>query len=303
MLSPRENLNLFGHTHAQSVFLEAFHSPRFPHAWILSGDYGIGKATFAFHMARYILSGRTSRDTTFSEEDPLHHRFIAHSQGDLLTLGEDGEGEVNVEAVRHINSTLTHTAREGGWRVVIVDGAERLNRNAANALLKRLEEPPAKTLFLLVTSLPGNLLATLRSRCQFLPLFPLSEPQVTAVLKAQHLTVKDPFSLAHGSPGRLIRFMENGGAEIYTELQTILKGSNPASFIQKHAENQISYDLIEDLLRTFLYNALITNINKTETVSSMLKTYETVDSLFTQCRFAQLDKRATLACILAEMTQ
>lgn len=147
MLTPRENLHLFGHLEARECFLNAVHSQRFPHAWILSGPFGVGKATFAYHMARYILSNREDRNTTFTQDDPLYCRIRAQSHGDLWTVGGDEGGEIGIEPIRQLTSFLSQTTFEGGWRVVIIDGVEKLNRNAANALLKSLEEPPSKTVF------------------------------------------------------------------------------------------------------------------------------------------------------------
>src|ERR1700722_1789174 len=134
MVNPRENLKLFGHQEILKAFLKSFHSDRFSHAWIIAGPSGIGKATFAFHMARYILSGRKDGNTSFAENDPLYRRIAVQSHGDLWTLGEGMIGEIGVEPIRELNGFLNQTPAEGGWRIVIIDGVDRLNRNAANAL-------------------------------------------------------------------------------------------------------------------------------------------------------------------------
>lgn len=301
MLSPRENQDLFGHTQAKEHFLNAFHSSRFPHAWIFAGDFGVGKATFAFHMARYILSRRDNKDTHFSDDDPLYRRVAAQSQEDLWVVGEEKSPEIGVEIIRNLNTVLTQTSRGGGWRIIIIDGAERLNNNAANALLKRLEEPPPKTVFFLVTHLPGHLLPTIRSRCQFLFFSPLADEDVKQVMAAQNLSLPSFSSLMQGSPGRLMRVIKGEGAHIFGDLQNILKGENATPFIHTHGGNETSYDLVEDMLRTFLYTRIMSTIEDQELVPPMLATYETITQLFEQCRFAQLDKKATLSCVLAEM--
>ncbi len=302
MLAPRENVTLFGHEEAKALFLKAFHSARFPHAWILGGNVGIGKATFAFHMARYILSGRQEGDTHFSAHDPLCRRILAQSHGDLWTGGGEGEPEIGVDLIRDLTSFLTQTPAMGGWRVVIIDGADRLNRNASNALLKRLEEPPPKTIFFLTTPLPARLLPTLRSRCQLLPLSPLSDQEVKDVLSSQGIAPPDFFALAEGSPGRLATLMEGEGPHIYAGLQKILEGASPTSFINTFGGEEVSYALTEDLLRTFLYKGLVEKLGKDASViSRALETYEKIDRLFDNCRFAQLDKRATLTCALASL--
>jgi len=301
MLAPRENLTLFGHEESKAFFINAFHSSRFPHAWILGGNFGIGKATFAFHMARYIFSGRQDGDTSFLDHDPLCRRIVAQSHGDLWTVGGEKESEIGVDLIRGLNSFLNQTAAEGGWRVVIIDGADRLNRNAANALLKRLEEPPLKTVFFLTTPIPARLLPTIRSRCQLLSLKPLTEQDVKEVLLSQGMTLP-PFSfLAEGSPGRLIRLMEGEGPQIYEDLQKILEGTSPTAFINTYGGEENSYDLIEDLLRAFLYKNIMEKLETQADVDHPLKVYEKIDHLFDQCRFAQLDKRATLTCAFASL--
>ncbi len=301
MLTPRENLNLFGHQETKDFFLKAFHSPRFSHAWVLGGPYGIGKATFAHSMARYILAGRQDSNTTFTENDPLYRRIVAQSHGDLWTIESENEREISVDLIREMNSFLTQTPREGGWRVVLIDGAENLNHNAANALLKRLEEPPPKTVFLLTTPLPERLLATVRSRCQFLAFAPLQDDDVYNVLHSQKLSLPPFASLAQGSPGRLIRLMEGEGVPLMEELQKVLKGDNPTALIHQAGENETSYHLIEDLLRTFLYTDLMAKVEDPIKTKVALNIYEKVTHLFDQCRSAQLDRRATLACVLGEL--
>lgn len=305
MLTPRENLTLIGHQNARDLFLKSFHSARTPHAWIVSGPFGIGKATFAFHMARYILSGRTDDNTSFSESDPLHRRMVAQSHGDLWTVMNEEGKEIGVEAIRQLNSSLNHTPAEGGWRVVIIDGADRMNRNAANALLKRLEEPPVKTIFFLTTPLAGHLLPTIRSRCQLLPLEPLQEDEVKQVLQSQGLSVPDFLEASEGSPGRIMGLME--GSQLYTDLQAILKGSDATSFIHTHGGDDGTYRMIEDLTRHFVHAQLLAKVEgrasyfAKHSLDDSLKIHEKVEELFDRCKLAQLDRKATLTCVFASL--
>jgi DNA polymerase-3 subunit delta' len=305
MLLPRENLNLFGHQEALDFLLNAFHSPRFPHAWIIGGAFGTGKATLAHHFARYILSGRQDKDTLFSKDAPLYRRCLAQSHGDLWSIGGDEASEIGVEPLRELNAFLNQTSFEGGWRVVIIDGAEKLNRNAANTILKRLEEPPPKTIFLLTTTTAGRLLPTIRSRCQLLPLNPLKDDDVKQVLQSQGVVLPEFFSLAQGSPGRLLRLMEGEGPQIYSDLQEILKGNSAASFIHTHGGDEASYRLIEDFTKETLYKTLKDHVEKgtaffgTACLETILEKYHQVENLFKNCQFAQLDKRTTLTAVFA----
>ncbi|MBY0502211.1 MAG: DNA polymerase III subunit delta' [Alphaproteobacteria bacterium] len=307
MLTPRENLKLFGHEEARDVFLKAIHSDRFPHGWIVAGPSGIGKATFVFQMARYILSGRQDGNLLFSENNPLHRRIVAQSHGDLWVLGGEDGREIGVESVRELNNFLNHTPAEGGWRVVIIDGADNLNRNAANALLKRLEEPPLKTVFFLITAFAGRLLPTLRSRCQLLTLASLTEGEIKDALLSQGLSIPDNTSLAQGSPGRLMRLMKGEGRKIYEDFQRALKGEEVSTFIHTLAGDETSYALIEDLLRTFLHTQLMAKVEghssffDDTSLDRALLIYGKVEELLDQCRFAQLDKKTTLACVFANL--
>ncbi len=307
MLTPRENLKLFGHEKARESFLTSFHSARFAHAWIVAGPFGIGKATFAFHMARYILSGRQNRNTQFSETDAFHRRIVAQSHGNLWTLGGEETPEIGVESIRDLNGFLNKTLGDGDWRVVLIDGADKLNRNAANALLKRLEEPPPQTVFFLITSLSGCLLPTIRSRCQLLTLSSLQENEVQEVLLAQNLSSPDFLSLAQGSPVRLIRLMEGKGVEIYHKLQEVLQGQAPTSLIYTYGGEEASYTLIEDLLRNYLHRHLLEKIEdrpsffKELSLDSVLTVYGKIETLFDQCRIAQLDRKATLTSVFAAL--
>lgn len=198
---PRLTEHLYGHQVAVQQFEESFASGRLHHAWLISGPSGVGKATLAFHLARRLLGGSDLNS-------PAGRRISAGTHGDLLTVARKMDprkgqlkGEITVSDVQPVQSFLHHTATEGGWRVVIVDGLESLNRFAANALLKILEEPPPKAALFLTTSSPGSLLPTLRSRCRPLALSGLDDAGMRALLPD---LPDEILYRAHGSPGRAL---------------------------------------------------------------------------------------------------
>jgi len=184
---PRETLQWFGHDDAERALIEAYRGGRMPHAWLIGGPPGIGKATLAYRMARFVLaypdSSAPEVQSAGSLALPDDHRVarLVAAQGhpDLLVLerrpGESGalRTVIAVEDVRRLVPFLGSTAGEAGWRVVVVDSADELNAAGANALLKLLEEPPRRCLFLIVSHAPGRLIATIRSRCRRLMLRPL----------------------------------------------------------------------------------------------------------------------------------
>lgn len=204
---PRANGHLTGHDAAERTLDDAMASGRLHHAWLFTGPAGIGKATLAYRFARAVFAGGGRLEVEPAR--PVFRRVAKGSHADLLTLelpvdettGKP-KGEIPVAAVRTVAPFLHLTAIEGGWRVVVVDGAEYLNRNAANALLKVLEEPPARALILLVCAAPGRLLPTIRSRCRTLRLQPLGDATVDALL-----TRYDP-ALTPDERGALVRLGE-----------------------------------------------------------------------------------------------
>jgi DNA polymerase III subunit delta' len=188
---PRETTVLFGHDGAEREFLGVYRSGRVPHAWLIGGEPGIGKATLAYRIARFVLAhpdpSRASAADTLAL-DPAHRtvrRVAVNAHPDLLALertpGDSGKMRtvITVEQVRRLATFFGSTAGEAGWRVSIVDSADELKYpEGSNALLKMLEEPPPRSLFLLVSHAPGRLLPTIRSRCRRLTLRPLGQGDV-----------------------------------------------------------------------------------------------------------------------------
>jgi DNA polymerase-3 subunit delta' len=197
---PRQTLALFGHASAEATLLEAYRSGRMAHAWLIGGPPGIGKATLAYRMARFVMAHpdptspavQKAASLAVDPEHPVARRIASQAQGDLLvlerTINED-TGKlytvIRVDDVRRTVSFFGSTAGEGGWRVCIVDTADELQQpQASNALLKVLEEPPPRSLFLLVSSAAGRLLPTIRSRCRRLDLRPLATADVARAAAA-----------------------------------------------------------------------------------------------------------------------
>jgi DNA polymerase III subunit delta' len=254
---PRASHLLLGHEGAEALLAREARSGRLHHAWLLSGPEGIGKATLAFRFARFLLSGAPSRqplgllggadDLSVSPDDAVCGRIAAGSHLDLLTIERQRDEkrdrmrtEITVDDARRIAPFLQATAAEGGWRVVIVDGAEAMNRNAANAILKVLEEPPSNAVLLLVTHGPARLLPTIRSRCRALTLAPLEAPVLSRLM---HLhdpdldprTAQAVAGLADGSAGRAIALLAADGPTLYAELLDIVASVPRLDLVRVHA--------------------------------------------------------------------
>lgn len=216
-LSPRLQRHLFGHTSQWDHLLSQYKEGRLHPAWILTGPKGIGKSTFAYKMARYILGEGSENPENAGFYNGLidqgaHPNFLVIER----QLDEDGNlaAEIKMIDIAPIREFTQQSAAFPGWRVVIIDGLEDLNRNAANALLKILEEPPAMTVFLCICPSLGQILPTIRSRCCLLPFHPLGITDLKKVMGEDQTATPLDFELANGSIGRLQRYKKIGGAAI-----------------------------------------------------------------------------------------
>jgi DNA polymerase III subunit delta' len=236
---PRETTALFGHREAEAALLNAYRSGRIPHAWLIGGAAGIGKATLAYRMARFVLAYRDPlgpevqrAETLFVDpQHPVARHVTAGAHGGLLTLERTLNDKgvlrtvITVDETRETISFFGSTAAVEGWRVCIVDTVDELNPNAANALLKVLEEPPRQSLFLLVSHAPARVLPTILSRCRKLPLRQLATDDVIrATAQAANLAPDDPAlsEAAEASEGSVARALTLlGGDALKLQQRTV----------------------------------------------------------------------------------
>jgi DNA polymerase-3 subunit delta' len=231
---PRETAALFGHDRAEAAFLDVWRQGRLHHAWLLRGPRGVGKATLAYRTARAVLAAGDTAPPSL-DVDPAHpvaRRIAAGAEPRLYTLRRPWDDKakrlktvITAETARAMEGKLFQlSAADGGWRVGIVDSADELQLpQAANALLKLVEEPPPRSLLLLVCANPGRLLPTIRSRCRVLDLAPLA-PEPLAQAVAQAGGTLDPVlaALAEGAPGEALRLAALDGAALFQTLAALL---------------------------------------------------------------------------------
>ncbi|MEM9474267.1 MAG: DNA polymerase III subunit delta' [Pseudomonadota bacterium] len=279
---PRDTAQLFGQEAAEAAFLDAYAQGRLHHAWLITGPRGVGKATLAWRIARFLLA-EAPVDAGFLDEpappstlaiDPAHpvaRRVAAGSEGRLLLVRRAWDAKakrlkttIGVDEVRGLKSFFALSSADGGRRVVIVDAADEMTVNAANALLKVLEEPPARCTLLLVSHQPAKLLPTIRSRCRELRCAALSAEDIArAVAQAGMAGAEQTGALAElaqGSAGAALGLMEEDGPAIYADLirlaqsmpradrAAILKLADSAGARGKEARRDLTLRLIDLML-------------------------------------------------------
>jgi DNA polymerase-3 subunit delta' len=234
---PREQTALVGHSDAEAAFLDGLGTGRLHHAWLLGGPFGIGKATLAYRVAQCLLAhDRSVPDAASLDLPPSHpvsRQVAAQSHPDLAVirrgLRKDGKGysaEIAVDHVRRALDLFSSTAGRGGYRVCIVDSADDLNASSANALLKVIEEPPPRSVFLIVAHAPQRVLPTIRSRCRRLLLRPLSEDEVRAVIgslgppwtEVPEETLGEAVRLGEGSVRRALAMLDPDKIAVVAEV-------------------------------------------------------------------------------------
>jgi DNA polymerase-3 subunit delta' len=232
---PRLTRRLTGHAKPQEDFLAALNGGRMPHAWLLTGPKGVGKASFAYLAARLVLSGGAATAMSPAIESDDAHLVEEASHPDLFVLKRDYNpktqkfrSDIPAEAARDLRQSFNLSAGRGGWRVAIIDSIDELNKYGVNSLLKLIEEPPEKCLFLIVCHNPGRVLDTIRSRCRMLSFNALDEGDLQAIVHGR-LEGSDPNEvaasafLAQGSAGYALMLSEEGGFDLYREMVGVLE--------------------------------------------------------------------------------
>jgi DNA polymerase-3 subunit delta' len=244
ILRPRLTHEFFGHAEAEQTLLDAYRSGRVPHAWLIGGERGIGKATLAYRMARFVLahadpaapSVQKAKSLDVPADHPVARRIAGQAHSDLLVLRRvvnEKTGRmftrISVDDIRRTVPFFGSTAGEGGWRIAIVDPLDEMNKEGENALLKVLEEPPPRALLFLISHAPGRVLPTIRSRCRTLLLRSLDAADVTRAATAA--TAEDGTSAeditaavaaADGSVGRTLALLESDALELRQQMTSLL---------------------------------------------------------------------------------
>lgn len=256
LLEPRLNMECFGHDDIERQLLELFNAGRMPHGLVFAGPKGIGKATFAYRLARFLLKHGKADVVDAGPSlfgDPLPATPVVHEtmnvdaeeqavrliasggHPDLLTIeraidektGARKEG-VSVDDARKVTPFLRMTASMGGWRVVILDDADTMNRSSQNAILKILEEPPSNTVLILIAHRPGALIPTIRSRTRFIEFNTLDDALMARLLTRVKPDIRSDecdvlCAIAQGSIGQALNLMDEEGLKAMDRLVAVLQ--------------------------------------------------------------------------------
>jgi len=320
VIPPRANADFVGHEGEVAALYEAASGKRLHHAWLIGGQAGIGKKTLAYRFARWLLAGGSSRDLSVDVGHPVFKRVAAGTHVDLKTIErrfnektKKMQSIIAVDTVREIKQFFHLTAGEGGWRIVVVEGAEDMNFEAQNALLKQLEEPPRQGILLLVTDAPSRLLPTTRSRCRVLNLAPLADEQVEGLLEsyAPELsgeTRRRLVGLAEGSVGTALMLAQESGMAVAGLVDEVFAGPVAPGRAQMIADGvsrvEDGFPLFMSLLRSGLAartRAAARHGGGRDNLAKRVVVWQELGRLEREVEHLYLDKRAAVVVALSQL--
>lgn len=342
-ISPRNNSFLLGQSKAEDIFLKAWKNQTMHHAWILNGPKGIGKATLAYRIARFMLWADENKKDMYNslnvpENSEVFRQVASDSHPDLMVVERDyietdrkkiikaiqkGEAPdeeelsamkksafIRVDDVRKVNEFLSKTSFNDNWRIVIIDSADEMNKNAANALLKILEEPPAHTILLLVSHNPGMLLPTIRSRCAKLPLQMLDADETASLLRRyrpnlNEAMIKKIAEMCPQSIGKAILYADLDAVGMYNGLCKILYAkqkfalSDLLDFCTSVTSDTESFYLLQELILKFIRESMPQS-NDAETLYAC---WNDANRMFADCQNINMDKKQMLINLLTKISK
>jgi DNA polymerase III subunit delta' len=330
---PRETLALIGHAETERDLLAAYRANRLPQAIIIAGPHGIGKATLAWRLSRFLLAHpdpsadavQTATDLAVDGSHPAARKLVAFAHGDLCLLRREWNEkskrhytEIRAEDVRGALHLFQHAAGEGGYRICIVDCADDLNRHSANALLKLIEEPPPRSLFLIIANKPGLVLPTLRSRSRMVLLKPLSVEEILAVIntlggswtQAGPAACRAAAERARGSVPAALRLLAGRGLEQEEQLGRLLAALPEVDWRSVHmlADRLTARDAGDDF--DMMMTSVVDWIDETlrteagqgaVRLAPLAHVWEKVAEAARETEALNLDKRALILSLFAEL--
>lgn len=334
---PQNNFFLLGQEETEKAVLEAYNNNKLHNSWLISGEKGIGKATFAYKFARFLLDEKRGVNSLNTSPDSASNRLVTNnSHPDLKIIERDyietdrkkilksiKEGEamsnaemqglkksafIRIDDVRTINEFMSKKSSQDGWRVVIIDSIDDMNTAAANALLKILEEPPAKSILMLISHNVGRLLPTIKSRCAKLALKPLDENVIVSLLRRYRPDmsedeIKGIAAISSGSIGRALSYADGKALAVYNGLQKIVfagtsfKLDDMLDWVNAAVADEDAFNLARELILKFCSD----NIINSRDVEAMAVAWENAIHYFRQVDSLNMDKKQVLINIIGQL--
>jgi DNA polymerase III subunit delta' len=329
---PREVLDLYGQNEPEMALLNAYKSGRMHHAWVLSGQEGIGKATLAYRFARFVLTHgdysiadvQTAHSLDVQNTSKIARLIAAQSHPDVFILRRNWNEktkklrtEIQVDDTRNLVHMFQSTASAGGWRVAIIDAAEDLNTNSANALLKMLEEPPPRCIFLVISHEAGRLLPTIRSRCRMLPMRALEDKIVAQILNElskkplEDEGLQQASARAGGSVRRAFALMDGNSIGFRARVEALLQklpkidSSALATIAEETAKRDgITFERFIEVIDDYLHQAI--HARKSQSATVLIPFAEIAEKFSTARRDVDaynLDRRPLVLSVVGEIAK
>ncbi|MEZ2130692.1 MULTISPECIES: DNA polymerase III subunit delta' [unclassified Sinorhizobium] len=329
-IPPAENTHLYGHETAERFLAQSYRSGKGHHAVLIEGPEGIGKATLAFRFANHVLShpDPATAPEVLSDPDPaspISRQIASGASHNLLHLSrpfDEKTGKVKsaitVDEVRRAGRFFAQTSGTGNWRIVIIDPADDMNRNAANAILKILEEPPKRAMFLVLSHAPGRLLPTIRSRCLPLKLSPLGDDALERALGHLGMQIGEAqkdilLAGAKGSVAEALKLLNYGGGEIIAAYNQVMAAEGPAARKAMHRLADALSGRDSDTIFEFFISHVGDDImSRAKSLAAagqigpaerLARLYSDVSEQLTVSQAYNLDRKQTILTILGDMRQ
>ena len=337
-ISPKMNNFLLGHQEAENVFLNAWKNSSLHNSWLICGEKGIGKTTFAYNIIKFLLTADERKKDEYDsikfevnnpivrqiEEDACYNLklierdFIEEDKRKIIKAIKEGnplsEDElanlrksavIKIDEVRTINEFMAKTSYDNSWRIVLIDSVDDMNINSANALLKILEEPPAKSMLILISHNPDKLLPTIKSRCGRLNLKPLAKTDIEILLRRYRPNLSEPevkkiAVMSDGSIGKALVYADNNFLKYYDDLSRIaFSGSNfkitdLLEFAEFASEDEDNFSLAKDVILRFLAE----NAKGGENVEALLEIWQDSIKMFEEASGINMDKKQTIITVV-----
>ena len=328
---PRMTDHLFGQNNAEQEILEAYRGGKLPHAWILGGEKGLGKATLAWRFAKFVLSYpdpahpfvQNATNLDVENKNPVVQRIHALGHGDVHVLRREWNektkkhfSDIRAEDVRAAVHIFQHAASEGGYRIVILDSAENLNGSSANALLKMIEEPPNKSLFLIVSHRPNQILPTIRSRCRKLLLRTLSDADCTRALGAfyhegEGRDVDKAVALARGSVSRALKLLAGASLDLHIQMERVLAALPDLKWTDVHRiadhvagrSNDEDFETWVEAVQDWLTHKIHTPAASSHALRPWAEVWSLIGAQIREAEIFNLDRRALVLNVFSELAK